>query len=233
MEIRSALLNSAVTLNNLMPGQASKPEIARALAAIDRMGNLYDSLKAAQSTVSPHETPEARAMRYERQFKSAVSKAREVALEAAGGLDVLSQVIEAAALGQAGLGESPASGAEIRASLRGMSQDDRDKAIADAFKRGDTEVLASIYGQNRVTWGGTSKPLDQQFQHFIQKAAPEAQAGREAVSKALEGLELATETFVTSAEAWREPEAAARGYQQLEEYDLAEQALKEALSRQL
>lgn len=138
MEIRSALLNSAVTLNNLMPGQASKPEIARALAAIDRMG-----------------------------------------------------------------------------------------------KRGDTEVLASIYGQNRVTWGGTSKPLDQQFQHFIQKAAPEAQAGREAVSKALEGLELATETFVTSAEAWREPEAAARGYQQLEEYDLAEQALKEALSRQL
>jgi hypothetical protein len=216
MEIRSPLLDSNLTRNNLSPGK-------------DQMGTFYDALQKVNAAVNPHETPEARAMRYEDQFNKTMKRAREVAVEAGETLHSLEQAIKAQALGQSGLNAPPASGAEIRASLRGMTQAKRDQAIHDAFDRNDRELLASIYGQNRVTWGGTSKPLEKQFSLYIETNAPDAAENGEALDKVSEALDLAINTFSSSATEWRDPASAARGFAQQEQYDKADAALKAAL----
>jgi hypothetical protein len=229
MEIRSALIKSETTRNNLRPGMDSIPEISMTLATIDQIGKMYDALRATNEAVNPHETIEARAMRYEKQFQTTVAKARDITEVAAAKLDMLAKSNETRALEQAGLTSGPPTGPEIRSALRQMPQADRDKAIADAFERGDNEVLSSIYGHNRVTWGGTSKPLDRQFQQYIDRNAPDAVKLREAIDKATEGLGFAADSFVSSATKWRDPLTAAKGFAQEKEYEQADAALKAAL----
>ncbi|MFN3473839.1 MAG: hypothetical protein ACK4ZW_07315 [Blastomonas sp.] len=231
-EIRSALLNSETTRNNLMPGKDKWPEISHALGGIDRIGSLYDAIRKVHEASNPHETPEARAMRYEKQYLSVVAETKKIAYEAAGKLDGFAESIRARALHEAGLTSQPLTGPEIRASLRAMSQADRDKAIHEAFESGDNEVLSSIYNHNRVTWGGTSKPLDVHFNLYIDKAAPDSVSDREALDKATEGLDLAVGAFLDSAKKWRDPLTASKGFAQEKQYEQAEAALKAAMGPQ-
>lgn len=232
LEIRSALLKSDTTRNNLTPGKDRIPEIAKALGAIDSIGGLYDGLRRVHETENPNETPTARAMRFETQLKAADAKARKITDEAGAVLDSFAQSLKARALHEAGLSSQPISGPEIRASLRAMPQAERDKAIADAFERRDNEVLSSIYGQNRLLWGGTSKPLDKQFALYIDTVAPDVRADSEALDKAYEGLSLAVDTFVAAGEKWRDPLTAAKGFAQEKEYEQAEAALRAAMGGQ-
>lgn len=226
MEIRSPLLNSATHRNNLRPGKDQWPEIRKALESIDRIGGLYDAIRRVHEANNPEETPTASAMRYEKQFNKTVAEARATALRAGEFLDGFAKDIKARALREAGLDCQPPTGPEIRASLRAMSPKDRDTVIMDAFERGDTELLSSIYGHNRVTWGGTTKPIDQHFNLHIDKAAPEARADREALDKVTEGLNLAVDAFLGAAEKWRDPLTAAKGFQEAEEFAAADAALK-------
>lgn len=229
IEIRSALLKSDTTRNNLRPGMDKASEIATALGAIDRIGGLYDAIRQVHEAVNPHETIEARAMRYEKQFNKTVTEARRIAEQAGALLDTFSQSVRGRAVERAGLSSQPVDGAEIRSALRAMPQEERDKAINAAFERGDVEVLSSIFGRNPVTWGGTTKPLDKQFQLHIEMAAPELVHEREALDKTTEGLTLAVDTFVKSAEKWRDPLTAAKGFAQEKEYEQAEAALRAAM----
>jgi hypothetical protein len=226
MEIRSALLKSDTTRNNLRLGMEARSEIATALGAIDRIGGLYDAIRQVHEAVNPQETVEARAMRYEKQFQNTVAEARNTALKAGEFLDSYARSIYSQAIEKAGLSVQSVDGPEIRSALRAMPQAERDKAVNEAFKRGDVEVLSSIYGRNPVTWGGTTKPLDKQFQLYVETAAPEMVQEKEALDKTMEGLTLAVDTFVASAEKWRDPLTAARGFQQAEEYEAADAALK-------
>ena len=228
MDIRSPLLSSALARENI-GDRAEVMEIAKALNSIDRIGQLYDALHRAQNSVDPLESPQARAMRYERQYLQATAKGEEVLLGALEALNNLANTVKQQALLQAGLTDPPASAHEIRAALRSMSPADRDKAIADAFKNDDREVLASIYGHNRVTWGGTSKPLDGQFDVYVERNSPDARANREAVNKAAEHVNLAFDSFRKSADGWRDPLNAAMGFAQAQEHEQAEAALKAAL----
>jgi hypothetical protein len=229
MEIRSPLLNSATHRNNLRPGAASRSEIAQTLTAIDRMGQLYDTLRAVNEAVNPEETPTARAMRYEKQFNNAVKKARDTALEAAGRLDFYAQTLETRALEVAGLASQPANASEIRSALRAMPEKDRDEAIKDAFDRKDASILSAIFRQTPLLWGGSKLPLDEAFKLYVREAAPDVVEEMESVSKVTEGLNLATDTFLKSAEKWRDPLTAAKGFQQAQEFEAAEAALKAAL----
>lgn len=229
LEIRSALLKSETVRRALDPQHAEISEVAHALQSIDALGGLYDALRKTHEAVNPHETPEARAMRYEKQFNSAVGKARELAMAAGEKLDTLAELIDKTAIAEAGLGKPSANDAEIRAALRGMKQSERDKAVSAAFERGDRQVLNAIHGQNPVVWGGTSKPIDQFFSAFIDTQAPEALARREAVNKITEGLNLAADAFTSAAVKWRDPLTAARGFAQEKQYSEAEAALKAAL----
>lgn len=77
MDIRSPLLDSKIARDNIMGAGLNVPEVNQSFEAIDSLGALYDALKAAQKTVNPTETPEARALRYEQQFTKSVARARE------------------------------------------------------------------------------------------------------------------------------------------------------------
>lgn len=111
-----------------------------------------------------------------------------------------------------------------------MSDKERDKAISRAFAENDVEVLASIYRASHVTWGGTREPLTEMFEQYIDSVTPELVVQRQAVSNVAQGLELAAETFIKSANKWRDPLAAERGERQLAEYAQADAALKAALA---
>jgi len=229
MEIRSPLLNSATHRNNLRPGADARSEISQTLGVIDRLGQLYDTLRAVNEAVNPEETPTARAMRYEKQFNHAVKKAKDTALEAAGRLDFYAQTLETQALEESGLASQPVNASEIRAALRSMPEKDRDAAIKDAFDRKDASILSAIYRQTPLLWGGSKLPLDEAFKLYVRDAAPDVMRDMEAVAKVTEGLNLATDTFLNSAEKWRDPLTAAKGFAQAEEFDKADAALKSAL----
>ena len=91
-------------------------------------------------------------------------------------------------------------------------------------------MLASIHGQNSIMWGGSTKPLDKLFTLYIEKAAPEPAQRREAVNKAMEGLGLATDSFLSSVGKWRDPNAASRGAEQQQTYETTEAAFVAALA---
>lgn len=229
MEIRSPLLSSAIARKSIGEKLAADSDFSHALGTIDQMGSLYDAMHAAQKSVSPHETIEARAMRYEKQFEQAKAKAERVLENAYGRLQAKMEAIRSAGLFQAGLASPPEGAQEIRAALRGMTAKERDKAISDAFERGDVQVLASIRDANPVTWGGTGLPIDQQFDAFIDRMTPDLVEQRKAIRDTVQAIELATDAFLEAAGKWHDPLAAARGRQQQAEFERADAALKAQL----
>ena len=230
MDIRSPLLSSKIARDGILGTGLNVPEVNQSLDAIDGLGALYDALNAAQKTINPNETTEARSLRYEQQYLKSVTKARDVTFSAIERLDNFAASLKARAIQEAGLGEEPRSAPEIRSALRSMSEKEREKAITKAFRENDTEVLASIYRASHVTWGGVKEPVAEMFEQFIDSMTPELVQQRQAVSQVAQGLELAAETFIKSANKWRDPLAAERGERQLAEYNQAEAALKAALA---
>jgi hypothetical protein len=229
MEIRSPLLNSALVKSNLLPGVPLDSDLGASFDAIDRIGRLYDTLRATHETVDPHENPQARAMRYETQYQKAVTKAREVALAAAARLDANAAVIDSSAVYQAGLHTKPETAAEIRAALRSMTPAEREKAVSEAFKNRDTEILASIHGASAVTWGGIKAPIKDVFKAYIDEVSPDWVRQRENLAKVTGALDLAADSFVKSADKWRDQHNAEIGFRQQEEFEKATTAFNSAV----
>lgn len=229
MDIRPALLNSAIARRNVPPAFQSTREVAQALTTIDRVADLHDALEAASKTISPHETQEARAMRYENQYTKAVAKAKDVTGQALIALEDFDEQTKTAAIMESGLGEPPANAVEIRAALRSMPKGEREQAISKAFEDSDTDILASVFRQNPVVWGGVKAPIANQFDLFIDQAAPQAIAARKASEAAFEGLRLAGEAFAEAATKWRQSHLAAKGQQQQQEFEEAGAKLDAAL----
>lgn len=230
MELRPALIDSKIARNALPVGAQSASEIQRVMTAIDRIGGLYDALRAASEARSPHETVEALAMRYEKQYSKCVSRAKEVTADAIASLEAYGDAARAAAISQTGLRQPPDNAQEIRSALRQMSQEDRGRAVERAFKDHDIEILASIYEQNAVTWGGVDAPIDVQFNLMVEQASPEVVQAREACDVAFESLKFAADAFAESASKWRDPIAAERGRLQQQEFEKAEAAIEAATS---
>ena len=209
---------------------AQYPEIEKVFRTIDNLRALDDALSAAMTARSPDETPEARAMRYSKQYDDATAKARELTKSAVNSLDAFANSANASALEKSGLSMTPPSATEIRAALRGMTPKERRALIEKAAQSGDVEILASIYGKNPVLWGGTDLPLETVFSHFVDKMAPERAALVEAADTAAKHLELAYGGFSDSASRRRDPAAIEKGERMAEEFTEAEKMLKRALS---
>lgn len=209
---------------------ADRAEIVSMLSTIDQLGRLHDGLQASSASTSPTETPEARAMRVERQFQTAGAKAKQIATDAAARLERLTAGLETNAIEEAGLAKQSLNASEIRAALRGMKPAERDKAIEAAFENKDTEILSAVFQQNPILWGGNSMgALDVRFKLHINEAAPQAMAEMETVSKAMTSLEMATSAFIEASNGMRQPALAERGQQQQEQHDRAQAALNAAL----
>jgi uncharacterized protein YgbK (DUF1537 family) len=167
-------------------------------------------------------------MRFERDYWTAVDKAKKMATSAASFLDTFANEAEAMAIQKAGLSSTPQSAQEIRAALRQMTPKDREKAVADAFERGDSEILASIYKANPLLWGGVKTPVDAMFGQYIDQANPERIQRRRAADTAAQVLGLATDGLLRAAEEWRDPEGAARGEAQEQQFLAAKERMATA-----
>lgn len=208
---------------------AQRGEIASTLSTIDQLGRLHDGLQASAISTSPTETPEARAMRIEKQFQSAGAKVKQLATAAAERLESLTKSLETSAIEEAGLAKQSLNASEIRAALRSMKPAERDKAIEAAFESKDTEVLSAVFKQNPILWGGSKDALDVKFKMHIHDAAPLAMAEMQTVSKAMTSLEMATGAFIEASNGMRQPALAERGQKQQEQHEEAQAALNAAM----
>jgi hypothetical protein len=209
---------------------SDRSEIQRVFQTIDNLRALDDALEAAMKARSPEETPEARAMRYAKQYEDATSKARELTKAAVASLDAFANAANASALERSGLSMTPPSASEIRTALRSMDSTERRALIEKAAETGDVEILASIYGKNPILWGGVDLPMEAIFTSFVDRFAPERAAIVEAADTAAKHLELAYGGFHDSALRRRDPAAIEKGERMAEEFSQAEAMLRKALS---
>lgn len=209
---------------------ADNLEIQRVFQTIDNLRALDNALEAAMKAKSPDETPEARAMRYAKQYDDVTAKARELTKAAIASVDAFANAANNSALEKSGLSMTPPSATEIRAALRGMDPKERRALIEKAAETGDVEILASVYGKNPVLWGGVDLPMDTIFTSFVDRAAPERAALVEAADSAAKHIELAYGGFSDSASRRRDPAAQERGERMAEEYSEAETMIRKALA---
>ena len=228
--LRSPLLSSKVAAKGMDDSVLASGGVQFALGAIDKLGDLFDALAVAQQTINPQETPEARAKRYEKQFQASVAKVERTLDEAMARLNSQCETIREAGIYRAGLSAEPKDAQEIRAALRQMTPKERDKAISEAFDRNDADVLSAIRASNPVTWGGSSMPLAQMYDAYIDRVTPELVKQRDALTRASQSLKLATEAFFNGADEWRDPLAAAKGEAQKAEFEKADAALQAHLN---
>lgn len=228
METKSALLSSN-TARNILGTFVNHAEIGHTLNAIDRLGGLHDALRLARDAKSPDETPEARALRYERQFKASYDKARDLAVQAEEKLNAFVQSAHAVSMQRSGLNSPPANADEIRTALRAMPANERQAFIGKAFDLGDTEILASIHGKHHILWGGIDGPLEPLFEQYLTKADPDRQGRMSAAEEAKRALGLAADAFTEKAKEWRDPAALECGQQQEAEFKEATEAISRAL----
>lgn len=213
--------------------QHSEPEFLRVFHAIETASELYDSLETLHSTPNPEITKSARALKYKSQLDKAQKAARDHAMRAADGLDALERDLRQKAESAAGLhAPIPESTlAEIRGALRGMSQKDRDQAIADAFSAGDIATIkAAIKSPSAVLTGTIEAPIETMTAELINRAAPDFNDKMQAIQHAENFLGLAVDAFVKGAEKMRDPRLEAEAVKQMEATSEAERQLERAMS---
>lgn len=229
MRIKPPTLSSRIAAN-LLREATNHSEIRHTLGVIDLLSEIYDALEKSAEATSPHETKEARAMRFEKAYSAAVERAKDLTSTAARFLDTLANDANFQALNKSGLWTKPESAAEIRAALRQMTPAAREKAIADAFAANDAEILSSIYKANSVIWGGVKAPLDAMFDGYIDLIVPERAVQIGAADQAAQMLGFATDGLLKAAEQWRDPESAARGEEQAQQFSNAKAELDAAFA---
>lgn len=201
--IRPPSISSAPIRNRLSYG--SDPALARAVNAIDMVSDIYDGLIAVRENQSPMNTREANAVA----FRAKCDKVKESALralnsareEAVGRMVDLSMDADRAA----GILKEPHNAAEIRAALRSMTQKDRDAAILDAMKDGDSAlVAATLHATSPITVGHVGLPRDTMMEQYRGRFMPDYAERMEALGDALTSINLAAEGFTTGANRLRD-----------------------------
>lgn len=224
-----------ITLSgNVLRGQQSHrnsdPSFVRAWRTLDEVGDTFDALVGLYSNPSPDRTVESHALKY----KDAHQKARDRMLkrveDALLDLDAVRQSRRREAEIKAGL-HSPVSdtvAAEIRATLRQMTPDDRNRAIREAALSGDAAVVNAVRSApTSMLTGGHTVPLDEIVEQMVLQADPELQQVNDDVDMASSLLAGGMKQFNKLTAEIRDPLAEARGEAQREAIRRAEAKLTE------
>lgn len=153
-------------------------------------------------------------------------------MRAADSLDALERKVRYNAEAAAGLHEAmpEATLSEIRTALRGMSQNDRDQAVTEAFNAGDIPTVKAVLKSPSAMLAGTLKaPVKPMTDELISRAARELSSQLEAIEHAENFLNLSVDSFMKGAEKMRNPRLEAEAQQQIEATSEAEAALAAAI----
>jgi hypothetical protein len=202
-------------------------------ATIDQISDIFDGLVAVRETVNPSETEEARAVKYRDAHQRATARVDQLLQDAVGRLVDRERKLQADALARAELNRASPLAAEIRATLRGMSQADRDRAVTDAVASGNADVILAIQSIPEMLRGPLSVPVETTTRLFLEQTSPTLTADLADVSAALETLNLAAGAWRRAAEEMRDLPAERRADEGAEAQKMASWKLGVALQAQL
>ncbi len=214
--LRPQPLHSAV-VKKVLSHRGSVPEINRAAMAIDRLGELWDSLDALYKNPDPELTREGQALRYKRRFETAIESAKRTATGAIEDLDALETRLVKEAESKAGLNEylPEASAQEIRHVLRSLDQASRDKVVREAAHNADGKVIAAIrQSPASFVHGQISVPVEELVSLALAKAAPDLPDWKRDIELASSAVSYAAKRLFDEAEKRRDPIAEKRAEQQ-------------------
>lgn len=208
--LRSPLLTNAISRPRL--GHRAEPVFEALHATIDQLGNLYDGLDGVRENQSPLKTAEQNALDYRAKYDRARGRAEQLVKAQMQKLIDHQIAVETAANRSAGIHQDPALGQEIRAALRGMTQEARDRAIVKAFEAGEPTVIAAvIHSPTAILTGEITAPVKTLTEQFVEKANPGLRADLNDTESALEILGLAWDSYQKATADLRDKGAETRG----------------------
>lgn len=223
---RPAMLTASVARGNL---PEDIPEFRHAIAAIDRLGELYEGLSAIRATNDSRVTPEARAERYAQQHQAALAMKASILNNARHDLNSRRERLRNVAIERSGLNGTYPQGEEVRRALRDLPPKERDKAINEAVDNGDAWIVGSVVRFPDLLTGKLSLSKAQLTDLFITRASPELPGELNAIDTAFQHLSLAEQTFEREAERMRDIEAENRANEDRKAVEEAEAKLSKAL----
>lgn len=181
--------------------------------SIDDLSSLYDGLAAVRAAQNPLHTAEKRALDYKAKFDAAQKRSKEILDRAMSYIADFQLDAENAAREKAGLNRTVPYAAEIRAALRSMTQEDRDKAMSDSLAAGDTEPLLACMSASPILTGRFTTPMEVHLKLLLDTAAPEYVQAQEDLETMANHLSVAAGGFRVGTETMRDLNAEERGEQ--------------------
>lgn len=224
--IRSPLMSKTFARNAI--GHRTESQFTRVLSLIEDANTTLSGLELLHSTANPDLTKTARALQYKKRYDQTTERIKREATTIYGELaDFRDKRIYAAEV-KAGLHNdySQADLQEIRAAMKGMSDQVRNKFVADAAQNGDAIVLQAVRtAPHSVVIGSISTPVDELIKILLDKHDPELAQTLEDVEIASQSVENVATGFLKSAGALRDPVLEEQGQQQQAAILQAEQVL--------
>lgn len=228
MKLKPALLSSKVARQQLAH-RAQRHAYVRAFTAIDQLGGLHDALQRLHATPDPTLTKEARAMRYRKQFDTAMASSKSAAFAAVEALTQHEAEIKRDAEIKAGLHAAipEAQLQEVRAALRALPESERDRVVREAARNCDVAVIRAIRDASTpLLTGKLSVPVEELVAVAVVAANPGIEEELSDIHTALQLVDGAVSSFVKEAEALRDPVLETRAAEQQKAIAEAEEAIK-------
>lgn len=213
-------------------GPTDAGEINRVIRLVGKLEKLHDSLQTLRHTPDPQKTREANALEYRRHFDRAQSIAKRETVEAAEALAEMRARVRRDAEVQAGLHKpfDRTELAEIRATLRGMSDKERDKVLKDAALAGDAAIIRAVRdAPSEILTGRIGVPIDALETHFVESQVPELPDQMASIDRADTHLEGAADAFVKTTSGWREQHLEQQAEKQADQVSAAEAVMQDAM----
>lgn len=223
---KDPLLTAAVIKHSI--GHVEDPRAQGVIAAIERGVKLHDSLHKLRTAENPNQTKEALALSYKRAHAKATLEINQAAAQHVETLTDWRKMVIRRAETEAGF-HSPlaeAHAAEIRATLRSMTQEDRDAAVTEAAKRGDTAVIQAIRkSPSPVLTGPVTGQLAALTDSMMKQADPELEPTLQIIDTALGQLSSFHKRFTRSVDEMRLHHSEEAAETQEREYNAAMEAI--------
>lgn len=201
-QIRPATLSSGAARRAL--DHLGVQEFQLTFATIDRLSELWSSLATLRETPDSRQTPESRALAYREQHQRAAARADALLRQAGDALAARRERLRADALRRSGLAETYPQAEEVRAVLRGLSQEERDRAVDEAIDAGQAWIIAAIRNYPPLLTGRLTKSPQMIEDLFLARTSPDLSEQMEQIDTAAQSLAFAADGYRRATETMRD-----------------------------
>ena len=227
--IRSPLLSSKAVRKLLE--HRNNHEFRRAFSFLDESGKRFDALVTIHQNPDPRVSPERNAFLFRTSLDQSQKLVKRQAQDVMVALRDLEKRVIDESWSAAGLREPipEAHLQEIRASLRGMTQKQRDAAVAAAAERGDAATMQAVLNApSEVTHGQLTISAESLARRMAEQINPDLPQLLDDINTAFDRVEGAAVSFHRDTHPLRDVVAETRGDEQMRRSEQARQMLASA-----